>query len=227
MKVLVTNVSQAAMHEDESDAVDGVREGNGLTHSQVISGLGPLTRLSETDPKFPISLIAIAVTSSTPLPQRLESVRLDFLVGRCLNMTYPETITLGSLLEGSPRKLQRTPEAFYERLRQAISECRLWDLFTRIERAEWHRSIVPAAYNERTGEIYPSEMAKWRADFRAMAPECQMIAATIVWLYRAGSDSIWLRRVPSTWRAWEALHYMRDADVLDLWLNLLVTYPGW
>jgi hypothetical protein len=60
-----------------------------------------------------------------------------------------------------------------------------------------------------------------------MAPECQMVAATIVWLYRAGSDSIWLRRVPSAWRAVEALRYMRDADVLDLWLNLIVNYTGW
>jgi hypothetical protein len=78
-----------------------------------------------------------------------------------------------------------------------------------------------------TGEIYPEEMARWRADFRAMAPERQMLAATIIWLYQSGPDSTWLRRVPCTWRAAEALLYMRDAGCLSVWLRLIGSYPGW
>jgi hypothetical protein len=186
-----------------------------------------LPLVSEREPEFSAALIAAAVTSTNSLPQCLESVRLDRLVSQCLDMTLPEAAFLAKLPGVSARRPQRTPEGFYGSLHQAISECGLWSLFTVAAHAEWHRSIVPAAYNEHTGEIYPTEMAEWRADFRAMAPECQMVAATIVWLYRAGSDSIWLRRVPSAWRAVEALRYMRDADVLDLWLNLIVNYTGW
>jgi hypothetical protein len=186
-----------------------------------------LPLVSEREPEFSAALIAAAVTSTNSLPQCLESVRLDRLVSQCLDMTLPEAAFLAKLPGVSARRPQRTPEGFYGSLHQAISECGLWSLFTVAAHAEWHRSIVPAAYNERTGEIYPTEMAEWRADFRAMAPECQMVAATIVWLYRAGSDSIWLRRVSSAWRAVEALRYMRDADVLDLWLNLIVNYTGW
>ena len=82
-------------------------------------------------------------------------------------------------------------------------------------------------YDERTGEIFAAEMTTWRSDFRALAPEHQMVAATIIWLYRAGRDSIWLRRVPCSWRAAEALNYMREAGVFKTWLKLITNHPGW
>jgi hypothetical protein len=130
-----------------------------------------LPLVSEREPEFSAALIAAAVTSTNSLPQCLESVRLDRLVSQCLDMTLPEAAFLAKLPGVSARRPQRTPEGFYGSLHQAISECGLWSLFTVAAHAEWHRSIVPAAYNERTGEIYPTEMAEWRADFRAMAPE--------------------------------------------------------
>jgi len=37
----------------------------------------------------------------------------------------------------------------------------------------------------------------------------QMFAASIIWLYRGGKDRVWLRRVPCTWSATEALHALR------------------
>lgn len=121
----------------------------------------------------------------------------------------------------------RCPEHFYVALQQAIRQLRLFGLFDRTQDGDYHRSICPAAYSERTGEHYPKEMARWRADFRAMFPEQQMMAATIVWMYRAGPDSIWLRRVPCTWKASEALHYMHDTGNLSIWLQLVANYPGW
>ena len=54
-----------------------------------------------------------------------------------------------------------------------------------------------------------------------------MLAATIVWLYQHGADSTWLRRVPCTWSAAEALHYLRDAGCLPQWQRLVATCPGW
>jgi hypothetical protein len=181
----------------------------------------------ENDLEFSTALIAMVAKSSGQPPQCLESVKLEHLVVRSLDITFPEAMLLANMSRKRPCGVQRTPEAFYKGLREAIRACGLWQLFTRVEEAEWHRSIVPAAYNQRTGEVHPVEMATWRAYFRTMPPECQMMAATIVWLYRGGDDSIWLRRVPSSWRALEALNYMRDADVFHLWLNLITNYSGW
>ena len=108
-----------------------------------------------------------------------------------------------------------------------IREQRLHQLFTTAEGGQFHRGIVPAAYDERTGQVIGDEMAEWRAAYRAMAPERQMRAATIVWLYRCGPDSIWLRRVPCAWRATEALCYLKGAGCLSQSLRLLALYPGW
>jgi hypothetical protein len=52
------------------------------------------------------------------------------------------------------------------------------------------------------------------------------MAATIVWLYQSGPDSTWLRRVPCTWGAVEAIRYMKDAGALARWLRLVALYPG-
>lgn len=86
---------------------------------------------------------------------------------------------------------------------------------------------MPSAFNERTCEVYAAEMARWRSDFRDLAPERQMMAATVIWLCQSGPDSTWLRRVPCTWLAAEALNYMKDAGCLGAWIRLLATYPGW
>ncbi|MCY1238716.1 hypothetical protein D9M72_514700 [compost metagenome] len=122
---------------------------------------------------------------------------------------------------------ERSPACFNAALQQALRQLRLSGLFARTHEGEHHRSVCPAAYNERTGEHHPQEMARWRTDFRAMSPDQQMVAATVVWMYRAGPDSIWLRRVPCTWKASEALHYLHDAGYLAVWLQLVARYPGW
>jgi hypothetical protein len=121
----------------------------------------------------------------------------------------------------------RSPASFNNVLQQVIRQLQLAKLFCPNQEGEFHRSICPAAYNERTGEHHPEEMARWRAEFRGMAPEQQMMAATIIWLYQSGPDSTWLRRVPCTWRAGEATQYMNDAGCLSLWLSLIARYPGW
>jgi len=165
-----------------------------------------------------------------PLPDAatslLDEMRLEDLVLSLLSLDIDEAAQMNSLADANT-PFERSPECFHETLQQALRQLRLSKLFARTHDGEHHRSIRPAAYDERTGEHYPEEMALWRTDFRAMPPEKQMMVATIVWLYRAGPDSIWLRRVPCTWRASEALHYMCDTGCLDVWLQLIARYPGW
>lgn len=172
-----------------------------------------------------VEAVRLGALSCDAATSRLDEMRLEDLVLGLLDLDCDEAAQLASL-SGSGTSFERSAESFHETLREAIRQLRLFKLFTRAHGSELHRSICPAAYDERTGEHYPEEMARWRADFRAMAPEQQMLTTTIIWMYRSGPDRIWLRRVSCTWRASEALHYMHDAGCLALWLKLIASCPG-
>ncbi|TFZ44666.1 hypothetical protein E5C33_13560 [Stenotrophomonas maltophilia] len=173
----------------------------------------------------------LATTTSDPSSQEvafshLSQMRLEDLVLSLLDLAHEGAAQLATLAAPAT-DFARSPERFDEAMQEAVGRLRLSRLFARTYDGDFHRSVCPTAYDARTGEHHPVEMARWRADFRDMAPERQMIAATLIWMYRGGPDSIWLRRVPCTWKASEALHYLRDAGCLDLWLQLIARYPGW
>jgi hypothetical protein len=144
---------------DEPIALSGRHAGNQLPPNGRTVSLELRPHLSDNDPEFPPARIAAVATSQSLLPRCFESVRLDQLVARCLDMTFLEEIILTNLFGKTPRRPQRKPEGFYESLREAIDVCRLGPLFAQADAAQWHRSIVPAAYNERSGGIYPVEMS--------------------------------------------------------------------
>jgi hypothetical protein len=121
----------------------------------------------------------------------------------------------------------RSASEFCHQLRATIATFRLGLLFAWDGEGEHHRTMIPRGYHRETGAIIEAEMMQWRADYRSLAPERQMLAATVVWLYQQGADSTWLRRVPCTWGAAEALHYLRDAGCLPQWQRLVTTCPGW
>jgi hypothetical protein len=60
----------------------------------------------------------------------------------------------------------------------------------------YHHAIRPTSYDFHYDAVIPAGTEQWRADYRAMSDERQMLAASTIWLYRAGKDSCWLRRVP-------------------------------
>ena len=172
-----------------------------------------------------VEAVRLGVLPRNAATSRLDEIRLEDLVLGLLDLDCDEAARLASL-SGSGPSFERCAERFHGTLQEAIRQLRLFKLFTRTHDDELHRSICPAAYDERTGEHYPEEMARWRAAFRAMAPEQQMLTTTIVWMYRHGPDRIWLRRISCTWRASEALYYMQDSGCLALWLKLVARYPG-
>ncbi len=155
------------------------------------------------------------------------TTRLSAVVHDLVDKDANESRLLLALADAKPVDEAPSAEAFHMALMHAISLHRLHRLFTHGESGEHHRGVVPGGYSERTGQTFPHEMAAWRADFRAMAPAQQMLAATIVWLYQSGPDSTWLRRVPCTWPASEAIQYMRDAGCIRDWLRLVALCPGW
>ncbi|MGE8046829.1 hypothetical protein ACQKPT_00775 [Pseudomonas monteilii] len=178
------------------------------------------------------SLIAwvIAVKQGSLPPNAVKScldeMRLEHLVLDLMEIDVEEAAQIDALSD-TVTPFGRSAQCFDELLQHSIQQLQLFKLFGRTREGDYHRSFCPTAYDAATGEHYPEEMARWRADFRAMSPERQMVATTLVWMYRSGPDSIWLRRVPCTWTASEALYCMRDAGCLSLWLQLVARYPGW
>jgi hypothetical protein len=202
----------------------------GLRHTAdglTLADPGVLDRIDDADPFSGLALIVTATHSPRTNARQHHTVRLSHLVCRCMDMSSEETALVWAIADPPSASLERTAAAFHSVLLEALQRMRLQRLFSSSAAGEHHRSICPAAYNERTGEVDPEEMVQWRADFRAMAPEQQMMAATLVWLYQSGSDSTWLRRVPCSWFAMDALHYLRDAGCISLWLQLVATCPGW
>jgi hypothetical protein len=88
-----------------------------------------------------------------------------------------------------------------------------------------HHAIRPTGYDYHADQVNAGTMERWRASYRAMASARQMLAASIIWLYRGGKDNRWLRRVPCTHG--DAIAEMQSGAVLYDWSRLLALYPGW
>jgi len=127
--------------------------------------------------------------------------------------TAPETV-----LGGTP---------FNDHLSASIERFALTALFCEVGPGRHHHAIRPTGYDYHSDAVDALAMEKWRADYRAMSPARQMLAATIIWLYRGGKDNRWLRRVPCTWHAVDAIDEMRRSGVLANWAILVALYPGW
>ncbi len=202
----------------------GLNENGELSEAAKTHGL---PTFGDEHPLHYVALIVRLMRSPPSRPGEVTLTRFSALIYGLLDMDAAEAQVLLLLADPAATHTLRTPQQFHMALVDLIRSRRLHRLFTCGESGEHHRGIVPGGYSERTGETFPHEMAEWRAEFRAMAPERQMLTATIVWLYQSGPDSTWLRRVPCTWSAAEALQYMSDAGCLGDWLRLLALYPGW
>jgi hypothetical protein len=117
--------------------------------------------------------------------------------------------------------------AFVASLRGLIADCRLALLFVDDGPGLHHHAVRPRGYDFAAGEVDPLGMERWRADYRAMPTARQMLAATILWLYRGKRDFCWLRRVPCDWDAADGIDEMERAGVLQRWRALIARYPGW
>jgi hypothetical protein len=117
--------------------------------------------------------------------------------------------------------------AFDRQLRIMIERYALASLFSDGAPGRYHHEIRPVGYDYYADAVDPRGMEKWRADYRAMTAAQQMLAASIIWLYRGGKDNVWLRRVPCTWHATDAVLEMQRSKALADWGYLISLYPGW
>jgi hypothetical protein len=176
----------------------------------------------------PLEVIRQSLASVEAAHDCFPGYRLTRLVGARLELDEVDIGRLSSILGVDllqPVPGVRRPFDFH--LRDVIARYDLDALFRDEGHAPYHHAIRPTGYDFYRDEVIPIGMDQWRADYRNMSDERQMIAASIVWLYRAGKDNVWMRRVPCTWHAADAIACLNAAGALDDWARLYALYPGW
>jgi hypothetical protein len=154
--------------------------------------------------------------------------RLQRLVTLRLDMDEVEIGKLADLTGVAAKPLAVNADALFdENLRAAMARAGLWPLFEESGPGLHHQAIRPTGYLYHFDEVDALGMEAWRAYYRSMAPARQMLAASIIWLFRGRKDKTWLRRVPCAWHAAQGIAEMRRAGLLQDWAKLIVRYPGW
>lgn len=176
----------------------------------------------------PLELIRLSLISTDTARAQFADYRLTRLVGARLELDESDIERLSDMLGTD---LLFLPESalrpFDHHLRRVIDLYNLRTLFCDDGHGLYHHAIRPTGYDFHHDEVIPIGMAQWRADYRAMSEVRQMLAASIIWLYRAGKDNVWLRRVPCTWHAADAIAALNNANAFGDWARLYALYPGW
>lgn len=176
----------------------------------------------------PLDVIRLSLASVDAARDRFPGYRLTRLVGARLDLDEVDIGHFSDILGVDLlRPVLGVLRPFDFHLREVIARYDLDTLFRDEGHAPYHHAIRPTGYDFYRDEVIPTGMEQWRADYRHMSDARQMMAASIVWLYRAGKDNVWLRRVPCTWHAADAIACLNAAGALDDWARLYALYPGW
>jgi hypothetical protein len=176
----------------------------------------------------PEILLRMALASPEEAYDRFPDYRLTRLVAARFDMNDAEALAFARLAGHTEHDdLKIGPRAFGDHLRWVIIHFGLARLFADDGPRLHHHAIRPKGYDYYAGQVDAVAMERWRAHYRGMRAERQMLAASIVWLYRGGKDNRWLRRVPCTWHAAGAVAVMQQHGVLSAWGTLIRLYPGW
>jgi hypothetical protein len=92
-----------------------------------------------------------------------------------------------------------------------------------------HRALRPRGFDwgaPGQAEI-PGALTQWRRHYRALPLVRQIMASTLMTLYRGEVDRTWLKHVEKSWLVGDAIDTLRHADALQDWGRLVVLYPGW
>lgn len=157
----------------------------------------------------PLQVIRLSIDSVDAARRQFPSYRLTRLVGARLELP-----------------VAGASKPFDHHLRHVIALYELGALFRDDGHAPYHHAMGPTGYDYHRDEVNPHGMERWRADYRAMPDVRQMMAASLLWLYRAGKDNVWLRRVPCIWHAAEAIACLRANGAYEDWARLYALYPG-
>jgi hypothetical protein len=173
------------------------------------------------------TLLSLASSDPVGAKERFPNYRLTRLVLTRFDMDDVDASVFIDLTEATAPESVLGGTPFNDHLRTSIDRFALTDLFCDDGPGRHHQAIRPTGYDYYVDAVDAAAMEKWRAGYRAMSPAQQMFAATIIWLYRGGKDNRWLRRVPCTWHAVDAVGEMQRSDILADWGILVSLYPGW
>ena len=176
----------------------------------------------------PLAVMQLALRSPGEAKVRYSNYRFSRLVASRLQLNDLDMASFPEILEldlASPSMQQSRP--FNYQLRYVAAGHGLQTLFNDDGPGPYHHAIRPTGYDFHLDVVLPAAMERWRADYRGMAHHRQMLAASIIWLYRGRKDSCWLRRVPCTWNVVDALEGLRLARAIADWGRLFALYPGW
>ena len=166
-----------------------------------------------------------AVAGSAGRRKALASMRLSALVLSRLHMDERDA---EAFVDDDAKSFGTVGDRSFDScLRGLIWDFGLAPLFVDDGPGLHHQAIRPRGYDFAVGEVDPAGMERWRADYRAMTPARQMLAATVLWLYRGKRDFCWLRRVPCDWDAAEGVDELERAGALQKSGALVALYPGW
>jgi hypothetical protein len=173
-------------------------------------------------------LLLLALAGAAGAERAVLPVRLIQLVVARFDMDVAEAAAALNLCGDAPIQVSRNADAeFHAHLWRVIDRYRLDCLFVENGPGRYHHAIRPRGYDYSIDAVDPKEMETWRADYRSMHSVQQILAASIIWLYRGGKDHVWLRRVPCTWLAAEALQVLRQNGALPDLRRLILLFPGW
>jgi hypothetical protein len=172
-------------------------------------------------------LVSLALTDLNNAEVKYPGYRLQRLVTFRIDMDETEIAKFADLTEVVAAPAWNADALFAEQLRSLISRAGLGPLFEESGPGLHHHAIRPTGHLHYSGEVDELGMERWRAYYRSMPPVRQMLAASIIWLYRGKKDTTWLRRVPCTWHAAGSVAELRRAGLLRDWAKLVVWYPGW
>jgi hypothetical protein len=178
------------------------------------------------------AVVALAVAAPGLVERRADMQRLrlvDIVLKRSLmDITEIELLALACGLDMSiSADRSADQQRFIDHLEEMVRVFSLSAFFQHGREACSGITLKPAAFDDVSGAVNAVEMKRWRAGFRKLTPEQQMVCATIVWLYRMEEDKTWLSRLPVRWSALHAINALREAGRLADWGKLVALYPGW
>lgn len=199
-----------------------------MTDVSSVAGDAPDFQSDDAPLPEPLQLIKLALNDGEAAKKRFPDYRLTRLVVARFDLDERDVRQLSDLVgDDALCSAAGVARPFNAHLRDVIARYGLEALFNDDGPGLHHHAIRPIGYDFIRDEVIPGDMERWRANYRGMSDERQMLAASIVWLYRAGKDNVWLRRVPCTWHAADAISRMNETGAFRDWARLLVLYPGW
>lgn len=179
--------------------------------------------------RVPVAVTGYALVSPAFARGRFPKALFLGLVAKRPSMDETEAQALAAICgaEATPPFWSNRPP-FRAHLLDVIARYDLGAFFVPDEEKGDRQLVRPAGFNYGGDwDANPADLAKWRADYRKLPPERQLMVATIVRLYNSNETHWVVGRVPKNWHAAEGISILHGAGALADWARLVALYPGW